>query len=130
MGDLIYIDTLVDYLLDIAARAKVADAYNLTNNQPVVMQEFLLDVFARLTLPRPTRRVSVRTAMVVAGATEAAYRWLRLSGEPPITRFGVGVFAWSKTFDVSRALADLGPPSVSLADGVEAFVQWQRSQSS
>jgi len=31
---------------------------------------------------------------------------------------------------VSRALADLGPPSVSLADGVEAFVQWQRSQSS
>jgi nucleoside-diphosphate-sugar epimerase len=53
---------------------------------------------------------------------------LRLSGEPPITRFGVGVFAWSKTFDITRALTDLGPPSVSLADGIEAFVRWQREQ--
>ena len=128
IGDLIYVDTLADYLLEIATKTQVDDAYNLTNNEPVVMQDFLLDVFARLSLPAPRRRVSVRTAMAVAGATEAAYRWLRLAGEPPITRFGVGVFAWSKTFDVSRALADLGPPSVSLTDGVEAFVRWQRSQ--
>lgn len=128
VGDLIYIDTLVDYLLEIAAGPLRSDAYNLTNNEPVAMQDFLLDVFRRLDLPAPTKRVSVRTAMLAAAVTEAAYRWLPLSGEPPITRFGVGVFAWSKTFDVSRALTELGPPSVSLTDGVEAFVRWQRSQ--
>lgn len=128
VGDLIYIDSLVDYLLAAATRTDVADAYNLTNNQPVVIQDFLLDVFARLNLPAPTRRVSVKTAMAAALVTETAYRVLRLSGEPPVTRFGVGVFAWSKTFDVRRALADLGPPSVSIEDGVEAFVRWQREQ--
>jgi nucleoside-diphosphate-sugar epimerase len=128
VGDLIYIDTLTDYLLAAATRTDLHGAYNLTNAQPVPIQEFLLDVLARLDLPAPRRRVSLRSAMLAAGLAEAAWRVLRLRGEPPVTRFGVGVLAWSKTFDVSRALADLGPPSVSIADGVEAFVRWQRGQ--
>lgn len=128
MGDLIYVDALADYLMTAATKPGISGAYNVTNNQPVVIQDFLLDVFARLGLPAPTRRVSVKTAMFAAGLTEAAYRLLRLRGEPPVTRFGVGVFAWSKTFDVTRALADLGAPSVSLEDGVDAFVRWQREQ--
>jgi nucleoside-diphosphate-sugar epimerase len=128
VGDLIYIDTLTDYLLTAATRNDLHGAYNLTNAQPVPIQEFLLSIFARLGLPAPRRRVSIRTAMLAAGVTEAAWRVLRLRGEPPMTRFGVGVFAWSKTFDVSKALADFGPPSVSIADGVEAFVRWQRRQ--
>ncbi len=43
-GDLIYIDTLCDYLLSAATRSSVTGSYNLTNAEPVVMQEFLLDV--------------------------------------------------------------------------------------
>lgn len=128
IGDLIYIDTLTDYLLRAVERPELTGAYNLTNAEPVAIQPFLLDVFTRLGLPAPRRRVSVRTAWWAAGLTEAAWALLRLSGEPPVTRFGVGVFAWSKTFDVRRALADLGPPSVPLAEGVEAFVRWVREQ--
>lgn len=128
IGDLIYIDTLADYLLQAVTRSELYSAYNLTNAQPVPIQSFLLDLFRRLDLPAPKKKVSVRTAMLAAGLTEAAWRLLRLRGEPPITRFGVGVFAWSKTFDVSRALADLGPPSVSIEEGLEAFVRWQRAQ--
>jgi nucleoside-diphosphate-sugar epimerase len=70
----------------------------------------------------------VGKAMVVATLLESVWGLLRLRGEPPITRFGVGVFAWSKTFDVSKALADLGPPSVSLEEGIDAFVRWQLEQ--
>lgn len=128
MGDLIYVDTLVDYLLALALRPELTRTYNLTNAQPVPIQDFLFDVFARLGLPAPTRTVSVKTAMVAATATEAVWTLLRRTGEPPITRFGVGVFAWSKTFDVTRMLADLGPPSVSIAEGVDAFVRWQQDQ--
>ena len=128
MGDLVYVDTLVDYLLALALRPALTGAYNLTNAQPVPIQAFLLDVFTRLGLPAPTRTVSVRTALVAATVTEALWTLLGRTGEPPITRFGVGVFAWSKTFDVARMLADLGPPSVSIADGVEAFVRWQQDQ--
>jgi nucleoside-diphosphate-sugar epimerase len=130
VGDLIYIDTLCDYLHAAVVNPQaVGRAFNLTNNQPVAIWPFLLDVFERLGLPRPTRRVSLRSAMFVAGVSESAYRLLRLPAEPPITRFGVGVLAWSKTFDVSRALAAFGPPSVSLEEGVERFVAWQRQRS-
>jgi hypothetical protein len=49
-------------------------------------------------------------------------------GEPPITRFGVSVFAYSKTMDVSKCLRELGPPSVALEEGVSRFVTWQTNQ--
>ena len=128
VGDLIYVDTLADYLLAAALRTDLSGVYNLTNARPVPIQALLLDLFARLGLPAPTRRVSVGKAMIVATFLEGVWGLLRLRGEPPITRFGVGVFAWSKTFDVSKMLADFGPPSVSLEDGIEEFVRWQREQ--
>ena len=128
MGDLIYIDVLSDYLLRAATLPTISGSYNLTNAEPVPLQALLLDVLSKLGLPAPTRRVKIATAMRMAGALEWLYRTLRLSGEPPITQFGVGVFAYSKTFDVSRALADLGPPSLALREGVERFVAWQRGQ--
>lgn len=126
VGDLIYIDTLVDYLLRAVERPALSGAYNLTNAEPVEIQPLVLDLFARLGVPPPRRKLSIRTALWAAGVTEAVWKVLRRPGEPPITRFGVGVFAWSKTFDVRRALADLGPPSVAIADGLEAFVRWVR----
>jgi 2-alkyl-3-oxoalkanoate reductase len=128
LGDLIYIDTLCDYLWTSAMRPDVAGEYNLTNAKPVVIQDFLLDVFARLGVAAPTRRITVSQAMLAASVMECTYRLLRLEGEPPVTRYGVTVFAYSKTFDVARMLRDLGPPSISLEEGVARFIAWQRSQ--
>ena len=128
MGDLVYIDTLTDYLLRAARAPRLAPSYNLTNAQPLDLQALLHRVLAELGLPAPRRSVRVNTALRAATAIETVWRLLRLRGEPPATRFGVGVFAYSKTFDPSRTLADLGPPSVSLDEGVRRFIQWQRAQ--
>jgi nucleoside-diphosphate-sugar epimerase len=125
-GDLVYIDTLLDYLFVAATRRELSGFYNVTNNAPVVIQDFLLDIFARLGLRAPSRRVSVRAAFRIAAVTEVVHSLLHLPGEPPITQYGVGVFAWSKTFDVRKSVRDMGPPSVALADGVESFLEWQR----
>jgi len=127
-GDLIYIDALCDYMMQAATRPKLEEAYNLTNAEPVVIQDFLIEMLSKLHLPVPRRRVRVETAMRAAAVTEWVYRLLRLSGEPPVTRFGVTVFAYSKTFDVGLAVRDLGPPSVSLQEGVARFVDWQLAQ--
>jgi nucleoside-diphosphate-sugar epimerase len=128
VGDLIYVETLCDYLLTLALRDDLHGSYNLTNNAPIAIQTFLLDAFERLGLPAPRRRVSLRLARTAALVGEWLYRTFRLPGEPPITRFGVGVFTQSKTFDATRMLRDLGPPSVSLTEGVARFVDWQRQQ--
>jgi len=128
VGDLIFVDTLCDYLLAAAVQPKTVGQYNLTNAKPVVIQDFILDAFARLGVRTPTRRITVATAMRAARVTESLYRLLRLKSEPPITRYGVSVFAYSKTFDVTRMLRKLGPPSVSLEEGTERFIAWQRAQ--
>lgn len=125
LGDLIYIDTLVDYLLRMVER-RVQGLYLLTNNQPVPILEFLGDVFAQLGLPPLRRRIPVSRAMAFAGAVEAVYRALPFLGEPPMTRFGVSVFAYSKTFNVAKSLRDLGTPSVPLAEATARFVAWQK----
>jgi len=127
VGDLIYIDNLVDCIVQAAERDDVRGAINLTNNEPVVIREFLFDLFRLLDLPLPRRRVPVRTAMLAAGAIELVHRLFLPSKEPPITRFGIHVFAYSKTFDVARMLATMGPPRVSIAEGLGRTVEWVRS---
>jgi len=128
VGDLIYVDNLADYLLQLAARPELGGVYHLTNAEPVEIQAMLLEVIERLGLRPPTREVALTTAMRVATVLERAWRILRLPGEPPITPYGVGVLSWSKTFVPDRMLRDLGPPRVSVAEGVDAFVAWQRER--
>ncbi len=129
LGDLIYIDSLVDYLLRII-NCRATGLYLLTNNEPVPILEFLDTVFAKLGMPASHRRIPVERAMFAALLAEKIFSLLPFLGEPPLTRFGVSVFAYSKTFNVAKALRDLGQPSVSLTEGVERFVHWQQSQPS
>jgi len=126
--DLIHIDTLVEYLLRAAQAPQLGAAYNLTNAAPVDLHALLKRLLAALQLPAPRRRVPTPLALRAASVIEAAWRVLRLRSEPPITRFGVAAFAYSKTFNPQRMLADLGPPQVSLEDGIERFISEQRAQ--
>lgn len=128
VGDLIGVDALVDYMLRAAQRPEAVGAFNLSQGEPVVIQDFLADVFRRLDLPPPTRVVPYRVARVAAHAAELAWTLLPLRGEPPVTRFGVDVLAFGKTFDIAKAVSVLGPPSRTLAQGVDDFVAWQRTQ--
>ena len=127
LADLIYIDSLVEYLLRVIEQRRTG-LYLVTNNRAVPVLGFVTGILARLGLPTPTRRVPVERAMCFAGAVEKLYAALPFLGEPPVTRFGVSVFAYSKTFNVAKALRDLGPPAVSLDEGVERFVAWQKGQ--
>ncbi len=128
VGDLIGVDTLVDYMLRAAQSPDATGAFNLSHGEPVAMQEFLAETFRRLDLPEPTRKVPYRVAFAAAWAAELAWTVLPLRGEPPVTRFGVDVLAFSKTFDIARARAALGPPSQTLAEAFEDFIAWQRTQ--
>lgn len=128
VGDLISVDALADYMLRAAQRAEAVGAFNLSHGEPVAMQAFIADTFRRLGLPPPTRKVPYRVARIAAHAAELAWTLLPLRGEPPVTRFGIDVLAFSKTFDITKARTVLGAPSQTLAEGLDAFVDWQRRQ--
>jgi nucleoside-diphosphate-sugar epimerase len=128
MGDVVYVDNLAEQLLALARRPEVGGTIHLTNAEPVDMQALLVDVLGRLGHAAPTRRVPIARALRAAAALERVWRVLRLRGEPPVTRYGVGVLSWSKTFDPTRMLEILGPPAISVSEGVDRFVAWQREQ--
>jgi nucleoside-diphosphate-sugar epimerase len=129
MGDLVFIDSLSDYLLRASLDPKVVGEINLTNNSPVEIQAFLAKVFAQLELPNPKRRISRKNAWIIATLFEWIYRFLRIKTEPPITRFGVDVLSSSKTFNSNKCLQILGRPTVEIHEGLEKFIEWQKANS-
>ena len=96
---------------------------NLTNDEPVPILAFLLDILDRLGIPAPRWRVSVRTATRMAGLIEAALVSARCI-EPPIDRSfrRPRLRLLVATFDVSKMRTLLGPPRVSIAEGVARTV--------
>ncbi|HEY1051831.1 MAG TPA: hypothetical protein VGE39_18800, partial [Prosthecobacter sp.] len=95
---------------------------------PVEIQAFLLRIFAALGLSTPTRSIPRDRALIIGTALEWVFKLLLPWKEPPITRFGVGVLAFSKTFDVKKSLRVFGGPSVCLEEGLRHFIEWQRQQ--
>ena len=127
LGDLVYVDNLAHFI-ERAIATPCEGAFNLTNGEPVDLNGFLAEIFRRLGLPPVTRTLRVGTAFALARLLELVSRWLLAYREPPITRYGVEVMAYSKTFDVAKATAAFGPPPVANAEGLERFVAWQREQ--
>ncbi len=123
VGDLIYIDSLVSYISK-AVEERITGSFNLTNNEPVPITAFVDDILQRLGYPLPTKNIPVDIALLLARILETFSRVFLKYREPPITRFGISVFAYSKTFDTRRTLAHFGVPKVTVAQGVEALVQW------
>ena len=129
MGDLLAIENLVDICVQAASRQEISGEYNLTDNQPVEIVAFLLEIFERLNIPRPQRRVSTQFAFRLAWLLEWSHALLLPNREPPITRFGVHVFAYSKTFDVTKMLQVFGPPKLSVEQAVNQFIDWVQRES-
>lgn len=129
-GDLIYIDNLIRCFVKAAENQSINGEFNLTDNAPVEIVAFLMSVFDKLRVPRPRRVLNVRHALRMALLIELFYRTFLWWKEPPITRFGVHVFAWSKTFNVQKMLDAFGAPETSAADGVQRFVDWIQQEQS
>jgi len=128
IGDLIYIDSLCDYILRAALDTQLTGDFNLTNNEPVEIQSFLASIFAGLGLSPKSRNIPLGRALIIGTIIEWFYKCVLPWKEPPITRFGVGVLGYSKTFDVSKCVRVLGQPSVSLQEGLRRFIDWQKQQ--
>ena len=126
--DLTHVDVVAHYVVEAVARG-LTGPLNLTNGEPVELYPFLFELLDALGLPRPTRRVPVGAAMALARASEIASATVLGYREPPITRFGVSMFAHSKTFDVTRCRTLLGAPPLSVEDGRRALVEWWRAGS-
>lgn len=131
--DLTYIQNVVDALLLCAESPEntLGKKYNISNGEPVKIWELVNRICAELNLPRPTRRISYKTANVAAAAIEFVYSLIPYSPEPPLTKLTVSMLAHSTSLDISAAKAELGyQPKVSVEEGVERFLKWWKESMS
>jgi len=98
-------------------------AYFITNGEPVLLWPWINNLLMELNEPPVTKHVSLSTAYFAGGVLEAAWRTLRLKGEPPMTRFVAKEMATDHWFDITAARRDLAyHPLMTVADGVKELV--------
>jgi nucleoside-diphosphate-sugar epimerase len=91
-------------------------AYFITNGEPVNLWEWINDLLSALGEPRISRRIPLGAAAAAGAVAEFAWRVLRLSGEPPMTRFIAAELARDHWFNIAAARRDLGyAPRVGMA---------------
>lgn len=125
MVDTVYVDNAAEAHLNAADRLApgappAGKAYFISNGEPLPLWEMVNRILAAAGLPPVTRSVSPSVAYLAGTVCEAAWKALRLSGEPPMTRFVAKELATAHWFDISAAKKDLGyEPRVSIAEGLK-----------
>ena len=122
--DSVYIDNAADAHLLAADRlqpqaALAGKAYFISNDEPMPIGKLINGIVTAAGLAPVTRTISPRAAYVIGAVLETAYGLLRLSAEPPMTRFVARQLATSHWFDITAARRDLGyDPAVSIDQGM------------
>jgi nucleoside-diphosphate-sugar epimerase len=102
-------------------------AYFITQGDPTPLWPWLNDLLEEIGLPRITKTISAAAAMRLGATLETVWRWLRLSGEPPMTRFVAVQLATSHWFDISAARRDLGyAPRHSMGEVTRIVAEYYR----
>ncbi len=98
-------------------------AYFITNQEPVVLWDWINSLLTALGEPPVTKQISLRAAEVLGTGSEWVWRVLRLGGEPPMTRFLAHELAQDHWFDSRAATRDLGyQPRVTMQAGMAELV--------
>ena len=100
-------------------------AYFISNGEPVPLWEMVNRIIAAASLPPVTRSISPRMAYLAGIICESLWKTLRLSGEPPMTRFVARELATAHWFDISAARRELEyEPTISLEEGLVKLGKW------
>lgn len=98
-------------------------AFFITNDEPVVLWDWINQLLTALGEPPVTRRLSLSTATAIGAICETLWRRLPLRGEPPMTRFIAAELSKDHWFNLTAARRDLGyTPRISMAAGTAELV--------
>jgi len=119
-----HVENLCHALILAADQGKDGAAYFVSDGVDTTLKAFLTRLLATREVQPEDRAISFRTAWTMAGIMGAVWRFLRLKGEPPITRQMLRLIGKDFTIDISRARKDLGyEPVLSPDDGLRMMAQ-------
>jgi len=120
--DLTYVDDVVDAVMVALAAPWAAERqiFNISGGEVLPVRYIADEACARAHIKAHWRPMPLLPAMLAAGLMEAVA--LRLPGrsEPPVTRYGLGLFAYAQSLDLSKARRMLGwAPKISFEQGLD-----------
>ncbi|MDI6743600.1 MAG: NAD-dependent epimerase/dehydratase family protein [Smithella sp.] len=127
--DVTYIQNAVDAHILVFEKlsprsAPAGQAYFIGQERPVVLWDFINDILARYHLPPITKKVPERVAFHIGLFLESWYRFFKINGEPPMTRFVALQFSRSHYFSHQKAKNDFGyEPKISIEQALELTVR-------
>jgi nucleoside-diphosphate-sugar epimerase len=96
------------------------EAYFINEPEPVNLWSWINRLVALAGLPPVTKSISPRAAYAAGALLEKAYTFLRLAGEPPMTRFLAQQLSGTHSYDIRKATRDFGyGPLVSVDEGLQ-----------
>jgi nucleoside-diphosphate-sugar epimerase len=100
-------------------------AYFISNGEPVPLWEMVDRILGAAELPPVEKSIPPWLAYAAGALCELAWGLLRLSHEPPMTRFVARELATAHWFDISAARRDLGyEPEISMDEGFRRLRSW------
>lgn len=120
--DLTHVDDVVDAVIAALAAPARAEGriFNVSGGEVLPVRRIADEACGRAGLKARWRPMPLMPAMLAAGLMEAVA--IRLPGrpEPPVTRYGLGLFAYAQSLDLSKAKRVLDwVPKVSFEEGLD-----------
>jgi nucleoside-diphosphate-sugar epimerase len=120
--DTTHVDNVAEGLILAAERGRPGESYFVTDGEPVVFREFVTAMLRTYGVEPPDRSLPAWTAAPMARVAEAAWKFLPLPGEPPMSTFRSWLLTQECTIDISKARDQLGyAPIVSHEQGLAAM---------
>lgn len=129
--DITYVENVVDALL-LAKDAKhetLGKAYNITNGEPMLLNDLLASLFSMLQMEWNKRKMNYHIISFIARLLEAFHTIFIPNKEPVLTTYTVSVLTHSQTLNIDAAKQELGyEPRISIQEGMERFVKWWKEE--
>ena len=119
--DLTFVDDVVDAVLQALTAEQVLEgrAFNVSSGEVLPVSQIVENVCAHAGIVARWRRMPLVPALVAARIAESLALMRSEPREPVATRYGLGLFAYAQSLDISRASNLLGwVPKVSFEEGL------------
>ena len=126
-ADVTYVDNVVAAIVAALEGGPQIEgrAFNITNGESIQMRDLAERLFRALGIR--TRFVSIPrpVALALATVSERIAKLRPGQPEPRLTRYGVGLLAFSQTLSIEAARQGLRyEPTVSIDEGIERYARW------
>ena len=100
-------------------------AYFITNDEPVLLWEFINRILKGTGLDKVERYLPFRAAYMFGAGLESVYSLLKINREPVMTRFLASQLATTHTYSVANAKDELGYiPKISMDEGLDKLFSY------